>query len=40
MEPLLILVGALLILAGIAWPWVRTLPLGPLPGDIIIDRPA
>jgi hypothetical protein len=27
------------VLAGIAWPWLRKLPLGRLPGDIIVDRP-
>jgi hypothetical protein len=32
--------GASLILVGIAWRWVRKLPLGRLQGDIIIDRPA
>ncbi len=39
MNRLLIILGALLLLAGIAWPWFRKLPLGRLPGDIIIDRP-
>jgi hypothetical protein len=36
---LLIVLGAVLLLAGIAWPWLRKLPLGRLPGDIIVDRP-
>ncbi len=39
MNRLLIVLGSLLLLAGIAWPWVKKLPLGRLPGDIIIDRP-
>ena len=39
MNRLLIVLGALLLLAGLAWPWVRKLPLGRLPGDISIDRP-
>jgi hypothetical protein len=39
MQRLLIVLGATLILAGIAWPWLRRLPLGHLPGDIVIDRP-
>jgi hypothetical protein len=24
---------------GILWPWVSKLPIGRLPGDIIIDKP-
>ena len=39
MNRLLIVAGALLILAGLAWPWLRRLPLFHLPGDIVIDRP-
>ncbi len=35
----LIILGAVLILAGIAWPWLRALNLGRLPGDIVISRP-
>lgn len=27
------------MLAGLAWPWLGKLPLGRLPGDIVIDRP-
>jgi hypothetical protein len=39
MRLLLIILGAALVLAGLAWPWLRRLPLGYLPGDIVIDRP-
>jgi len=39
MRRLLIIAGVLVILAGLAWPWLSKLPLGRLPGDIIIDRP-
>ena len=35
----LIIIGSLVLLAGLLWPWVRKLPLGRLPGDIVIDRP-
>jgi len=38
MQRLLVILGALVILAGIAWPWISKLPFGRLPGDIIIDR--
>ena len=39
MNRLLVGFGAILILLGLAWSWVRTLPLFRLPGDIVIDRP-
>lgn len=39
MNRILILLGTVLILAGLAWPWLRRLPLFHLPGDIMIDRP-
>jgi hypothetical protein len=39
MNRILVALGALLILVGLAWPWVRRLPLFKLPGDIVIDRP-
>jgi hypothetical protein len=39
MNRLLIGLGAFLIFLGLAWPWLRRLPLFRLPGDIIIDRP-
>ena len=39
MQRFLIIVGLLITLVGLAWPWVSKLPLGRLPGDIMIDRP-
>lgn len=39
MQRLLITLGALIVLVGLAWPWLSKLPLGRLPGDIVIDRP-
>ncbi|SCY71939.1 Protein of unknown function [Nitrosospira sp. Nl5] len=38
MQRLLILLGLLLLLAGLAWPWLSRLPFGRLPGDITIER--
>jgi hypothetical protein len=38
MQKLLITAGLLLLGAGLAWPWLRRLPLGRLPGDIHITR--
>ena len=34
----LIILGAVLILAGLLWPWITRLGLGHLPGDIHIKR--
>ena len=39
MQRLLIALGLLIVLLGLAWPWVSKLPLGRLPGDLRIDRP-
>ncbi len=39
MRRLLIAAGLLIVLAGLAWPWLSRLPLGRLPGDLVIDRP-
>jgi hypothetical protein len=34
----LILFGVLVILVGVAWPWLSKLPFGRLPGDIVVER--
>jgi hypothetical protein len=34
----LIVLGAVLIVAGLLWPWIPKLGLGRLPGDIVIER--
>ncbi|HEX4051025.1 MAG TPA: DUF2905 domain-containing protein [Steroidobacteraceae bacterium] len=39
MRRILVVLGALLIAVGLAWPWLSRLPLGRLPGDIVIVRP-
>lgn len=38
MQRILILLGVILLIAGIAWPWISKLGLGRLPGDIRIER--
>ena len=38
MQRLLLVVGIVVLAAGIFWPWVSRLPLGRLPGDIAIHR--
>ena len=35
---LLIVVGLVLVAAGVLWPWLGRLGLGRLPGDIAIQR--
>lgn len=39
MQKLLIITGVTILLVGVLWPWVSRLPLGRLPGDIVIDKP-
>jgi len=39
MQKAFIIAGALLIIVGILWPWIIKLPIGRLPGDIIISKP-
>ncbi len=38
MQKVLILAGLTAILIGLLWPWLDRLPLGRLPGDIVIER--
>ncbi len=35
----LIALGIVLVLVGMLWPFLARLPLGRLPGDIVIQRP-
>jgi hypothetical protein len=39
LQRLLIATGLLIAAIGLLWPWLAKLPLGRLPGDIVIDRP-
>jgi len=39
MQKMLIIIGVLILIIGLLWPWVGKIPLGRLPGDIIISRP-
>ena len=34
----LVIAGLVLVLVGLAWPWLSRLPLGRLPGDIHTQR--
>jgi hypothetical protein len=35
---LLIILGIVLVVLGVLWPWIGKLGLGRLPGDIMIER--
>lgn len=39
MQKTLIIIGITIAVIGLAWPWLSKLPIGRLPGDIIIDKP-
>jgi len=38
MSRTLIIVGLLIVLIGVGWPWLSKIPLGRLPGDIRVER--
>ncbi len=37
MQRALIIIGAALVVIGLAWPWVSKLGLGRLPGDVRLE---
>jgi len=39
MQKTLIFLGLLIFFAGILWPYLEKIPIGRLPGDIVITRP-
>jgi hypothetical protein len=39
MQKPLIIIGLVLLITGLLWPWLGRIPLGRLPGDIVINRP-
>jgi hypothetical protein len=38
MQRALIVIGLVLLVAGLAWPWISRLPFGRLPGDFSVER--
>ena len=38
MSRTLVLLGLVIVLVGVLWPWLGRLGLGRLPGDIVIQR--
>lgn len=39
MQRALIIIGLVVLVAGLLWPWIGQLPIGRLPGDIVVDKP-
>ena len=39
MQKILIVGGVVITVTGLLWPWLAKMPLGRLPGDIVINRP-
>lgn len=39
MQRTIILIGVVIVAVGLLWPWLGKLPLGRLPGDIMVNRP-
>ena len=38
MQKTFIILGAIILIVGLLWPWIQKLGLGRLPGDIAIER--
>lgn len=38
MSRFLVILGAILLVLGLLWPWLQKLGLGRLPGDILVRR--
>jgi hypothetical protein len=38
MQRLFLIMGGVLVVIGLAWPWLSKLPFGRLPGDINLER--
>lgn len=38
MQRFLIILGLVIVVAGLLWPWLSKLPLGRLPGDLSMQR--
>ena len=38
MTRILVTLGIVLVIGGLAWPWLTRIGLGRLPGDIVIER--
>jgi len=39
MQRTLVIIGITILVAGLLWPWLSQLPIGRLPGDIVVNKP-
>ncbi|MBT8077346.1 MAG: DUF2905 domain-containing protein [Gammaproteobacteria bacterium] len=37
MQKALVILGLVILAVGLAWPWLKLLPLGRLPGDLVFE---
>lgn len=37
-QRILVILGVVLVVLGLLWPWLHKLGLGRLPGDIVVER--
>ena len=38
MSRTIIIIGIIVLVLGLAWPWLARIGLGKLPGDIVVER--
>ncbi len=38
MQKILIILGAVIVVLGLLWPWITRLGLGRLPGDVALEK--
>lgn len=38
MSKTLVVIGIVIVMTGLLWPWLDKVPLGRLPGDIVIEH--
>lgn len=38
MQRTLLILGAVILIVGLLWPWIQKLGLGRLPGDIAVEK--
>lgn len=38
MSRTLVIIGIIVVVLGLAWPWLARIGLGKLPGDIVVER--
>ncbi len=38
MQRTLVILGLVLLVIGLLWPWLGKLPFGRLPGDVVVER--